>query len=387
MEGEIYYIKNIINGSGYVGQALKTVSSDKIKWGTYGRWKSHVWEAFSSKNKGCIILNNAIIKYGVENFEIIKICDCRVEDMDNLEKKYIVEFNTLSPNGYNLTAGGKNGKHSEETNLKKKIPKCDNTEYNKLISFVNIGKRLPKQPRKHPEDNDLPKYICAKRIKGIVIGYQVLKFPIGVNTYETITRLFKSKNDPSIGLTKAKEHLAELQHKYSHIEDDNKAKKDEIRKSKLLIKKQKAHKGFPTNIYPILARDGKIDGYCVKGLRDNFNQDIPERSFTYNNNQWNLDQAVKFITQVKSLLVNNPAERNWVLTEIKRRPKTFDLPSHINYVYYSGKVTGYRVHIKYRNIDQKVVYHSKNYSKQSQTMEEKFKLACNYLNEFIHTHT
>ncbi len=47
MEGEIYFVKNKINGKGYIGQALKYVSKNSRpkKWGIINRWKSHLREA------------------------------------------------------------------------------------------------------------------------------------------------------------------------------------------------------------------------------------------------------------------------------------------------------------------------------------------------------
>ena len=55
----------------------------------------------------CRYLNNAIRKYGWDNFkkEII-IDDVPEEDLSNLETSYIDVENTLAPNGYNLTKGG-----------------------------------------------------------------------------------------------------------------------------------------------------------------------------------------------------------------------------------------------------------------------------------------
>ena len=383
MEGEIYFIKNKTAGKGYVGQALKIVSSDKIKWGTEGRWKSHIWEAFSDSKKGSLALNNAIIKYGKNDFEVRKICDCYIGDMDILEKKYIVEYNTLAPHGYNLTEGGKNGKHSDETNIKKKIPKKDNEEYKQKISFVNIGKRFEKHVRKYPEDNDLPKYICCKRKKGVIIGYSVCSFPTGVNTTETITKLFKSKNDPLVGLQKALAYLEELNIKYAHIADQNIIKKEKLHHERLIKKKlHNFYKNLPPNISPIVY-DNKLQGYEVKGLKDNSGKEIPKRVFTDNNSIWNLDQATKYINQVKILVEAKILTIDWNTLAIKKRVKTFDLPRHIRNVFYNGKLAGYRVNkIILIKDDKTEKNYSKSFTKKNMSLEEKYKLATEHL-EFI----
>jgi len=56
-------------------------------------------------------LNNAIRKHGKEKFavEVLEICD--VKDLDEFEAKHIKENNTMFPNGYNLTKGGKTTEH------------------------------------------------------------------------------------------------------------------------------------------------------------------------------------------------------------------------------------------------------------------------------------
>ena len=70
---EIYLIKNKTNNKCYVGQAFKLVGKINRKWGTKGRWKSHIREALGNSKDHCVLLNNAIRKYGVDNFNVLKI--------------------------------------------------------------------------------------------------------------------------------------------------------------------------------------------------------------------------------------------------------------------------------------------------------------------------
>jgi hypothetical protein len=71
---------------------------------TNGRWKSHVREAISKSGKDhCLLLNQAIRKYGSSAFDVIKLCDCKIEEMNTLETQYIKEYNSVVPNGYNMT--------------------------------------------------------------------------------------------------------------------------------------------------------------------------------------------------------------------------------------------------------------------------------------------
>jgi hypothetical protein len=52
-------------------------------------------------------LNNAFRLYGKDVFTVVLLKTCPLEEMDKWEQHYIAELNTLYPNGYNLTKGGK----------------------------------------------------------------------------------------------------------------------------------------------------------------------------------------------------------------------------------------------------------------------------------------
>lgn len=68
------------------------------------RWRQHVNTANLGKG---VVLHSAIRKYGENNFKIIEIAQAETRDeIFELEKKFIIEHNTLAPNGYNLSEGG-----------------------------------------------------------------------------------------------------------------------------------------------------------------------------------------------------------------------------------------------------------------------------------------
>lgn len=52
------------------------------------------------------VFDNAIRKYGLENFEYGFLTHCKIEELDNFEMFYIRRLNTKVPNGYNMTDGG-----------------------------------------------------------------------------------------------------------------------------------------------------------------------------------------------------------------------------------------------------------------------------------------
>ena len=106
---EIYVIENLTTGKKYIGQAVTHILNHKKyrKYGAEGRFRCHISEAFSNKKNQSRFLNNAIKKYGVNDFIVYVIDTCTLELSDEIETKYIHEYNSLYPNGYNLTSGGK----------------------------------------------------------------------------------------------------------------------------------------------------------------------------------------------------------------------------------------------------------------------------------------
>src|ERR1700722_11569883 len=93
---QIYLVTNKVNGKQYVGQTIQTLKK---------RWSSHGSDA--KRGRGPHALVHALVKYGKENFSIrtLKICNTR-EELNKLEKRFIVKLKTKAPNGYNITDGG-----------------------------------------------------------------------------------------------------------------------------------------------------------------------------------------------------------------------------------------------------------------------------------------
>lgn len=161
--GDIYCLTSP-SGKKYIGQAVKKLKNGK-KWGYINRWKDHIRD---SKYKNCCrLLNNAINKYGYETFKVELIKECTIDELNIYEKQYILEYNTLSPNGYNLTNGGISCVQTAETQLLKSIS----------MMGKNKGKIYPKRCRKRNEDNNLPKYIRYYIDSSGKEGYRVSSHP------------------------------------------------------------------------------------------------------------------------------------------------------------------------------------------------------------------
>jgi len=158
--GEIYCLTSP-SGKKYVGQCGKFLSSGK-NWGAEKRWKQHIRDATNGKDY-CRLLNNAIRKYTPEKITIEILKECNIDELDNYEILFISSLNTMSPNGYNLTSGGKcNSRQSEET---KKLKSESGMGKNK-------GRDMEKRERIRPEDIDLPKYVSSYKNKEGKEGYR-----------------------------------------------------------------------------------------------------------------------------------------------------------------------------------------------------------------------
>jgi len=126
--GHIYVITNLQTNKQYVGQTLSHRKNHKKyrPFGYIGRFKDHISEALcNTKKKQCTYLNNAIRLYGKDAFTVDLITTCKREEIDSCETKFIDEYNSLYPNGYNLTKGGKTFTNivSEITTNPTNIPK------------------------------------------------------------------------------------------------------------------------------------------------------------------------------------------------------------------------------------------------------------------------
>ena len=103
---EIYKITNITNQKLYIGQAVSHIRKKNkfVPHGTNGRFNKHVQEALGNNNTkySCRNLNNAIKKYGPNNFTLQLLYNCNLEDANKLESEEIIKHNSLVPNGYNL---------------------------------------------------------------------------------------------------------------------------------------------------------------------------------------------------------------------------------------------------------------------------------------------
>ena len=83
----IYKIENTLNHKVYIGQSVHIEL----------RWKEHCRPSCNS------VIGKAIKQDGKENFTFQILEECDIEQLDELELFYIKKFNSVVPNGYNVT--------------------------------------------------------------------------------------------------------------------------------------------------------------------------------------------------------------------------------------------------------------------------------------------
>lgn len=111
--GYIYCITSP-SGKKYVGQTTRDYTK---------RFREHC-----KLPGGCILLENAIKKYGKNamTFEVL-------EETDNLNEReifYIQHFHTMEPHGYNVRSGGTEATHSQESRTRMREAKLGEKNHN-----------------------------------------------------------------------------------------------------------------------------------------------------------------------------------------------------------------------------------------------------------------
>lgn len=110
VQGQIYLMRNIKENKCYVGQTVTHRKNRGVykPFGYEGRFNDHISEALcNTKKKQCNYLNNSIRLHGKDTFMVELLETCSLDKLDEREQHYIQLYNTLFPNGYNLTIGGR----------------------------------------------------------------------------------------------------------------------------------------------------------------------------------------------------------------------------------------------------------------------------------------
>jgi len=211
--GYIYCITSP-SGKKYIGQTKRDCNK---------RFNEHC------KSLGnCKILESAINKYGKDNMKLDILEELDDLLLDEYEVKYIIEYNTVEPHGYNIRSGGSTGFHSNESRNRMRLSKLGENNYNygkprtdetkKAISISKSGERhhffgkelsedhklkLSQSHKKY--DKSLPMYISYIKERPQYYqssGYVVINHPVLKTMYFTSKKLSDEEK-----LNKAIEYL------------------------------------------------------------------------------------------------------------------------------------------------------------------------------------
>lgn len=169
----IYKIENLTDGKIYIGQSVHI----EIRWMEHCRG-----------NK--TLIDKIISKEGKNNFTFSILEECSIEDLNEKEQYYIKKYNSLVPNGYNVSSGGKNSnqiftKYSPQTleNIIKDIKETDlsfqeiSNKYSldlSMIYYLNRGNyhiiENESYPLRQVKDISKKKYYCLDCGKEITRG-------------------------------------------------------------------------------------------------------------------------------------------------------------------------------------------------------------------------
>ena len=143
MKKDIYIIKNSVNDKVYIGQAKDAAE----------RWLSHVYNAkYENKNKQRTtqVIHRAMNKYGIEKFHY-EVLEYQIENYDERELYWIKKYNSMVPNGYNVSPGGKGAQYGIDCpwgvfNDEETLMKCITEISSTTKTFVNIAKKYKCSP-------------------------------------------------------------------------------------------------------------------------------------------------------------------------------------------------------------------------------------------------
>lgn len=178
--GEIYMII-APNGKRYIGQCQSWIGiKQHKKHGTEKRWKQHINDANSKSN---LLFHRAIRKYGDKTFIVKTIKICPIWQLNYYEYKYIRQYKTLHPNGYNMSVGGNVNRFCEEVRQKISIANSGekNHFYGKHWSEEQKTKMITSisQLPRVSHNSKLPMYICY--YKRYYTNKNSVKFKEGYN--------------------------------------------------------------------------------------------------------------------------------------------------------------------------------------------------------------
>jgi group I intron endonuclease len=152
--GRIYLIKNHITGKVYVGQTRYTIQH---------RFTQHIELA----GKDNSVLHKSIKKHGVENFSIELLEEVENAKLNEREVYWIAKYNSVIPNGYNMTAGGGGISGYKHTEITKKTLRIKSAKFMSNMSEEERkarGEKIRQYFRGKPKSEEHRKHLSKARM-------------------------------------------------------------------------------------------------------------------------------------------------------------------------------------------------------------------------------
>ena len=151
----IYKVTNKINNKIYIGQTYKTAEQ---------RLNDHYREAKSryNNNKPLVYFHRALMKYGIENFEVEVIDTSESLEEINAKETYWINFyDSMNREiGYNRQSGGDNVEKSEETKKIISDKKKENWKDPQLAAKMEEGRQKAIKVWQDKSEQNKVSFIC-----------------------------------------------------------------------------------------------------------------------------------------------------------------------------------------------------------------------------------
>ena len=196
---EIYKITNTVSNKIYIGQAVSHILNHN-KYRRYGcekRLNGHISEAIRNNKKNqCHYLNNSIRKNGADKFIVELIDKCDMNSGDETEAKYIRQYNSMFPTGYNLKIGGTVFQHTEESRSRLSVSGLKYFEKKRLEKYKDVT--LPEDIKNYDKYITKCKNYYSLNIDNVISNFTssiISQEQLKKNAIKFINKLYDLKND------------------------------------------------------------------------------------------------------------------------------------------------------------------------------------------------